>query len=120
MQFPHILFRSGSVPDLDRLALPGGDASAGGVTREGVDEAGSVVVLGTIGPWGWPRGLTVFLAVRRVSGPWTRPETTEIHRGSSSSPSSSSPSWPRDEDPTAGATGLGHGPQPWTAHGRPQ
>jgi hypothetical protein len=44
---------------------------------------------------------------------------TEIHQGSSSSPSTS-PSWPNDEDPNANATGLGHGPQPWMAHGWPR
>jgi hypothetical protein len=112
MQLPHKLFRSGNVTDSDGPASLGGGASTSGAVREGVDEAGDMVVLGTSGPWGRPRGLTVILIIQRINDPWTRPETTKIHHGSSSFPSSS-PLWPRDEDPTIGATRLGHEPQLW-------
>jgi hypothetical protein len=83
---------------------------------EGVSEAGDVVVLGASGPSGRPRGTMVILVVRWVNGPCTRPVTTEIRQGSSSSSPSVSPSWPHDEDPTTDAIRLGHGPQPWTTH----
>jgi hypothetical protein len=112
MQLPQRLFRSSNVTNSDGLASLGGGASTGGAVREGVDEAGGMVVLGTSGPWGRPRGLTVILIIQLINDPWTRPETTEIRHGSSSFPSSS-PLLPRDEDPTIGATRLGHEPQPW-------
>jgi hypothetical protein len=117
MRLPHRLFRSDGILDPDGPASLGGGADASSATREGVSEASDMVVLGTSGPWNQPYGPTVFLAVRRVNNPWNRPETTEIHYGSSSSPSS--PSWPGDEDLTADAAGLRHGPQPWMAHRRP-
>jgi hypothetical protein len=110
MRLPHELFRSGSVPDPNGLALLGGGADVGGAVREGVSEEGGMVVLGASGPWGRPRGLTVILVVRRISDSCTRPVTIEICHSSSSSCPSSSPSWPCDEDLTASATGLGHGP----------
>jgi hypothetical protein len=65
-------------------------ASAPEAWRGGVGEAGVVVVLGAICPWGRPHGPTVFLPVQRVNGPWTRPMSTGIRRRSSSSSRSAS------------------------------
>jgi hypothetical protein len=115
---PHGLLRFSSVSKPDGPALVDDGAGARGTVREGVDEAGDVVVLGSICPWGRPLGPTVFLAIRWVRGPWTRPMSTWIYRGSSSP--SASPHWPDDEDPSTGLTRLGHSPQPYTAHGRPR
>jgi hypothetical protein len=60
----HKLLRSGDITDPDGPVSLGGGAGAGGAAMEGVDEAGGVVVLGVICPWGWPLGPTVFLDVR--------------------------------------------------------
>jgi hypothetical protein len=68
----------------NRPASVDGGAGAGGTAREGDDEAGGVVVLRLIFPWGRPLGPMVFLTVRWVKGPRTRPVSTQICRGSSS------------------------------------
>jgi hypothetical protein len=47
MRLPHGLYSSGGVPDPDGPASLGG-----GAAREGVGEAGGVVVLNTSDPWG--------------------------------------------------------------------
>jgi hypothetical protein len=75
---PHELFRSSNVPEPDGPASIDGSADGRGATREGVDEVGGVVVLGTSGPWGRPRGPMEILAVRRVNDACTRPVTIEI------------------------------------------
>jgi hypothetical protein len=50
MRLSHGLFRSGGVPDPDRPALVGGGVGAGGAVREGIGEAGGVVVHGASDP----------------------------------------------------------------------
>jgi hypothetical protein len=75
MWLSYMVFRSGSVPDLDGPDSLAGGTSTGGTTREGINELGGMVVLGVSGPWGQPRGPTVFLAVQWVSDHWNRSET---------------------------------------------
>jgi hypothetical protein len=70
-----MVFRLGSVPDLDGPDSLAGGTSTGGTTREGINELGDMVVLGVSGPWGQPHGPTVFLVVRWVSDHWNRSET---------------------------------------------
>jgi hypothetical protein len=60
---PHILNRSGSVPEPDGPTSVDGSTDVGGVTRDGVGEVGGMVVRGASGPWGWPREPMEILAV---------------------------------------------------------
>jgi hypothetical protein len=67
MRLPHGFVRSGGVLDPDRPASLGGGAGAGGAAREGVSEAGGMVVLAASGPWGRPRGPMIIFIIRQVS-----------------------------------------------------
>jgi hypothetical protein len=92
-QLPHRLNRSGGVPEPDRPTSGDGSTDdGGGVARDGVGEVGGmVVVCGTSGPWGQPRGLTEMRVIRRITGAPMGLVTTMIRHSSfsSSSPSSS-------------------------------
>jgi hypothetical protein len=89
---PHVLLRSGGVPEPEGPASLEGSVGIGpNMAREGVSEVGGVVtVRGVSGPWGRPRGPMEMHAVRCITGAPTGPVITELRPSSSSSLTSSS------------------------------
>jgi hypothetical protein len=91
-QLPHKLFRSGGIPESEGPASLEGSAGGVGAAREGVSEVGVVVVVrGTSGPWGRPRGPMEICAVQCIVGAPTGSVTTVMQRVMSSSSSFSPP-----------------------------